>query len=137
MVQHDILDYRGRWLVLTFTTSDELRPLRAAGQGAGAAAEAGGGAERDDQPAGDRGHGATASPTENKITSPIVFDQSQVAIGYFKATPTNSRIDTPHAFIINPGGQIVDDWPEGRSGTILAAKGGVAAALQAVMAAHK
>ena len=26
---------------------------------------------------------------ENKITSPIVFDQSQVAIAYFKATPTN------------------------------------------------
>jgi peroxiredoxin len=74
---------------------------------------------------------------ENKITSPIVFDQSQVAIGYFKATPTNSRIDTPHVFLISPTGMLVEDWPDGKVAQILEAKGGVAAALQAVMAAHK
>lgn len=76
---------------------------------------------------------ATRFATENKITSPIVFDQSQTAIAFFKATPTNSRIDTPHAFIINPAGMIVDDWPEGRIASILGAKGGVAAALQTLM----
>ena len=32
---------------------------------------------------------------------------------------------------------IVEDWPDGKVAQILEAKGGVAAALQAVMAAHK
>ena len=44
---------------------------------------------------------------------------------------------TPHMFIINPEGRIVDDWSDGRVGTILAAKGGVAAALQALMSGKK
>ena len=39
---------------------------------------------------------------ETKITSPIVFDLSQVAISYFKATPQNPAFDTPHLFAINP-----------------------------------
>ena len=132
-VQHDILDYRGKWLIFTYTTTmncqrcaplaKALEPL----QGAKIAVL-----------------NVMISPpetattagrftSENKLTSPIVFDQSQVAIAYFKATPQNARIDTPHVFIINPAGQIVQDWPDSQVGNIMAAKGGVAAALQAVM----
>lgn len=135
-VQHDILDYRGRWLVLTWTTSvncnhcgpfaKALEPLQKQVAVLNVMISP-----------PETSVTATRFATENKITSPIVFDQSQVAIGYFKATPTNSRIDTPHAFIINPEGRIVDDWSDGRVGTILAAKGGVAAALQALMAGKK
>jgi hypothetical protein len=47
---------------------------------------------------------------DTKMTTPIVFDSSQVAISYFKATPQNSGFDTPHLFAINPTGMIVKDW---------------------------
>jgi peroxiredoxin len=135
-VQHDILDYRGKWLVLTWITTvncDRCGPFTKALD------------PLQKQVAvlnvmlspPETAVTATRYATEHKITSPILFDQSQVAIGYFKATPSNSRIDTPHAFIINPEGRIVDDWSVSRVGTILAAKGGVAAALQALMSGKK
>jgi peroxiredoxin len=133
-VQHDILDYRGKWLLLTFSSSKgcshcvplskELEKLQSSKV-----------AVLTIFLPGEDYNTGTRYATENKITSPIVFDQSQVAIAYFKATPANPRIDTPHLFAINPAGTIVQDWPDGEVGKILAAKGGVAAAIQAVMAA--
>ena len=50
---------------------------------------------------------------EQKITSPIVFDQGQVALSYFRATPANPSFDTPHLFAIDPNGNIVHDWTQG------------------------
>ncbi len=47
---------------------------------------------------------------ETKITTPILFDSSQVAISYFKATPQKPTFDTPHLFAINRNGLIVKDW---------------------------
>jgi thiol-disulfide isomerase/thioredoxin len=47
---------------------------------------------------------------ETKTTTPIVFDLSQVAISYFKATPQTPAFDTPHLFAISPTGMIVKDW---------------------------
>lgn len=135
-VQHDILDYRGKWLVMTYTTSmncPQCPPFAKA-------------LEQVKNKVAilnvllsppENANTATRFATDNKLTTPIVFDQSQTAIAYFKATPTNARIDTPHAFIIDPNGMIADDWPEGRIATILGSKGGVAAALQAVMSAAK
>jgi peroxiredoxin Q/BCP len=135
-VQHDILDYRGKWLILTFTTSmgcthcaplvKALEPLQSKMAVLNVMISP-----------PETAVTATRFASENKTTSPIVFDQSQVAIGYFKATPTNSRIDTPHVFIINPAGNIVEDWPDGKVATILAGKGGVAGALQTVMSTSK
>lgn len=134
-VQHDILDYRGRWLVLTWVKTDActhcgpfvkaLEPLQKQL------------AVLNVMLPPETYVSGTRFATENKITSPILFDQSQVGIAYFKASPANPRIDTPHAFIINPAGQLVDDWPDGRIGSILSSKGGVAAALQALMAGKK
>lgn len=134
-VQHDILDYRGKWLIITFTQSmtcsrcgplvKALEPLQSKM------------AVLNIMLPPENYNTATRFATENKITSPIVFDQSQVGIAYFKATPTNSRIDTPHVFVINPAGNIVQDWSDSRVGEVLAAKGGVAAALQAVMSSAK
>ena len=49
---------------------------------------------------------------ETKMTTPIVFDSSQVAITYFKATPQNPSFDSPHVFAINPAGFIVKDWTQ-------------------------
>ncbi len=50
---------------------------------------------------------------ENKMTTPILFDSSQVAQSYFMATPQHPSFDTPHLFAINPQGQIVRDWSQG------------------------
>lgn len=48
--------------------------------------------------------------SENKVTATIVFDSSQVAVSYFKATPTHPSFDTPHWFAIDPSGMIARDW---------------------------
>ncbi len=47
---------------------------------------------------------------ENKVTSPMVFDMGQVAASYFNATPQKPSFDTPHLFIIDPNGKIVEDF---------------------------
>ncbi len=59
---------------------------------------------------------------DTKMTTPIVFDSSQVAISYFKATPQNPSFDSPHLFAINPSGLIVKDWsyPATQGGAFLA-----------------
>jgi peroxiredoxin len=132
--QHDILDYRGKWLLLTFSSSagcshcaplsKELEKLQSAKI-----------AVLTVMLPPENYNTGTRYATDNKLTSPIVFDQSQVAIAYFKATPANPRIDTPHLFAINPAGMIVQDWPDSEVSRMLAAKGGVAAAIQAMIAA--
>lgn len=47
---------------------------------------------------------------ENNVTAPIVFDQGQMAASYFNATPAKPTFDTPHLFVIDPGGMIVSDY---------------------------
>lgn len=112
LIQHDLLDYRGKWLLLDFMRTDcphckaltkNIESIKAK-YGAKLAVLS-----------------VVISPpdttvtvgkyiTENKVTSPIVFDQGQVAISYFKATPQRPSFDTPHLFVINPAGNIVADW---------------------------
>jgi peroxiredoxin len=114
--QHDILDYRGKWLFIEFmetkcphckVLSKTLDSLRAK--------------HKDKMDV----IGVVLPPenmltvgsyiTETKIAFPICFDSSQMAIPYFKATPQHSSIDTPHLFAINPEGWIVADWGQGRA----------------------
>lgn len=132
-VQHDILDYRGKWLLMTFVStsacqrcvplSKELEKLQSAKISVLYVM----------LPPENYSTGARYS-ADNKLTSPIVFDQSQVAVAFFRATPQNSRIDTPHLFAINPAGNIAQDWSDTTVGNMLAAKGGVAGAIQALIA---
>jgi peroxiredoxin len=109
--QHDILDYRGQWLLIMFMDTScsscknlakDLEQLRIKQKGRMDAV-------------------AIVIPPENmatvgsflsatKITFPILFDSSQTAIPYFKATPANSVFDRPHLFAINPDGWIVKDY---------------------------
>jgi hypothetical protein len=47
-----------------------------------------------------------------KMTTPILFDGSQVAQSYFPyLSPQRPSLDMPHVFAINPQGNIVKDWP--------------------------
>jgi peroxiredoxin len=110
--QHDLLDYRGRWLLLDFMKTDcphcqalsKLLESRKSQLGNRAAVLAIVIAPPENQ--------ATVARyvAETKTTAPIVFDQGQVAISYFKATPQNPSFDTPHLFAIDPNGMIVRDW---------------------------
>jgi peroxiredoxin len=112
MQQHDILDYRGSWLFLDFMKTDcpvckqlsvKLESVKKK-YGVKVAVLSIVITPPETQ--------ATIAKyvAETKTTTPIVFDLSQVAISYFKATPQNPAFDTPHLFAISPTGMIVRDW---------------------------
>ena len=47
---------------------------------------------------------------KHRISSPILFDFGQTSAIYFKATPQNTTINLPHLFVIDAKGQIRDDF---------------------------
>jgi peroxiredoxin len=111
--QHDILDYRGRWLFIDFmrtncphcvTLSRQLEEFKGRHGG---------------QPAilsivlpPDNMNTVGKYIADNKITSPILFDCSNVGQSYFNATPAHPSFDTPHLFAVDPKGTIVKDWSQ-------------------------
>lgn len=116
MQSHDILDYRGRWLLLDFmetncphckalTKSLEQLKKKLAGKVEVLSVVV--------PPENMNTVGKYI--TENGVTSPILFDSSQVAITYFKATPQKPSFDTPHLFAIDPNGWIVRDYGQQRA----------------------
>ena len=108
---YDILDYRGRWLVIDYMKTDriasksvtkELDQLKAR-LGAKVAILA---------IVLPPDNTATVAKyiSETKTTTPILFDSSQSAMWYYKATPQKPSFDSPHLFAIDPKGMIVKDW---------------------------
>lgn len=132
--QHDILDYRGKWLVLTYTTTLNC-PICGPFAKALDALQSKASVLNVMLSPPENFNTAARFVTDNRLTAPVVFDQSQTAIAYYKATPTNSRIDTPHTFIIDPNGRIISDWSAEQVKMIVDGKR-VAAALQEAMS-HK
>jgi peroxiredoxin len=109
---HDILDSRGHWLLLDFMKTDcpHCRDLSKKLEGLkgryGAKVEV-----LSILIAPPETTGTVAKyVSENKLTSAFLFDQGQVAVTYFRATPQNPAFDTPHLFAIDPNGMIVHDW---------------------------
>jgi peroxiredoxin len=109
----DILDYRGRWLLLDFMKTDcphckmlsqALEPIKAK-LGAKVAVLA-------IVTPPDNMATVAKYVAETKTTTPILFDSGQTAMWYFNATPTRPSIDTPHLFAVNPQGTIVRDWSQ-------------------------
>ena len=118
LTQHDILDYRGHWLIIDFmqtncphcqALSKTLEEVKAK-YGARIAVL------------------SVVVPPDTmatvakyiqdfKITNTILFDSSQVAASYFKATPAHPSFDMPHWFAINPAGMIVKDWGQASADT--------------------
>ena len=137
--QHDILDYRGKWLLLDFMKTDcphckalsqTLEGVRRRFEGKVAILSIVISPPEDMNTVG-------KYMTENKLTNPIAFDMGQVAIVYFQATPQRSSFDTPHLFLIDPDGKIVRDWGEsGQTREILEGKG-LAATLDVLLSAKK
>jgi len=108
----DILDYRGKWVLIDFMKTEcphcaqltkTLEPLK---NKYGAKVQV--------------VYVVIAPPenqdtvrryvNDNKVTSPVVFDQGQMTRTYFRLTPQRPSYDTPHLFVIDPMGTIVRDW---------------------------
>jgi peroxiredoxin len=112
--QHDLADYRGKWLLIEFMLTNcphckalsKLLESKKAQYGNKFAVLGVVIAPPENQ--------GTVNQyiAENKITNPIVFDQGQMAMSYFKATPAKPSFDTPHLFAIDPSGNIVHDWTQ-------------------------
>ncbi len=114
LAYHDILDYRGRWLIVDFMKTDcpHCKALSKTLE----EVKAKYGAKIDMlsvviPPENTATVGKYIA--ENHVTFPIVFDSSQVAAAYFKASPERPGFDTPHWFAINPAGMIMYDWAQG------------------------
>ncbi len=108
----DILDYRGKWLLIDFMKSDcphcvdltkSLETLKAKYAGKVEVVSIVIAPPEDLMSVG-------RYISANRVTAPIVFDQGQVARGYFKLSPQKSAYDTPHLFVVDPSGNIVRDW---------------------------
>ena len=110
--QYDILDYRGRWLLIDFMRTDcphckaltkTLEEVRSKYKNKVAALSIVVPPENMSTVA--------RYITENKTTTPILFDSGQVAASYFNITPThNGGFDTPHMFAVDPSGMIAGQW---------------------------
>jgi len=109
---HDILDSRGHWLLLDFMKTDCPHCKDLSKKLEGLKARYGAKVEiLSILIAPPETTGTVAKyVAENKITSAFLFDQGQVAVTYFRATPQNPAFDTPHLFAIDPNGMIVRDW---------------------------
>ncbi|MEO5924862.1 MAG: TlpA disulfide reductase family protein [Bryobacteraceae bacterium] len=115
--QFDILDYRGKWLLLEFMMTgdtncpmckDITKKLDALqlkhGSKLAVLSIANTPPETQDT--------IKKFIADTKSKTPIVFDASMVAMAYFKATPARPAIDTGHVFAIDPSGTIVQDWAQ-------------------------
>jgi peroxiredoxin len=112
MKRYDLLDYRGKWLLLDFmiTECPHCKSLS-------------GNLEKVQAKYGSKVAvvSITVTPPEtqatvaaftkaNKLTIPIVFDMGQVAAVYLMISPDRPSFDTPHLFVVDPNGNIVRDW---------------------------
>lgn len=109
---YDLLDYRGKWLLVDFmiTNCPHCKSLS-------------GILEKVQSNFGSKVAVVSITVTppenqstvaayikENKVTVPILFDMGQVAAVYLMISPQRPSFDTPHLFVIDPKGMIVRDW---------------------------
>jgi peroxiredoxin len=50
---------------------------------------------------------------EHNVTIPVLFDCGQVAASYMKLSPAVRTVTFPRAFLIDPNGTIINDWAYG------------------------
>jgi ankyrin repeat protein/peroxiredoxin len=107
---HDLVDYRGRWLILAFTKTDcarcnalsktleELKTKYGAKLEILAIVNANSG-------------DAARYISENRPAYPVAFGSNQFAAPYFQsANPSSTPSDMPRWFAIDPMGMIAADW---------------------------
>lgn len=117
--RYDLQDYRGKWLLIDFTLTNcphcrelakTLEKVKAKYGARVAILEV--------VLPPDTQATVAAYVKELGVTSPVLFDQGQMAASYFNATPQHPGFDTPHLFVIDPKGQIVRDYSHGDAGIV-------------------
>jgi peroxiredoxin len=71
------------------------------------------------------------------ITIPVLFDCGQVTASYLKIGPSNPRVNFPHAFIVDPNGNLVNDWEYGPGTESIFEGDGLAAELDKLLSGKK
>jgi len=114
MMQHDLLDYRGRWLLIDFmaTNCPHCMALSKVMEQVHAQLPKVAIISVVIAPPDNQQTVAQYVASTGAKSTTFVFDQGQMAVSYFKATPANPGFDTPHLFIIDPNGMIVKDIPQ-------------------------
>lgn len=115
LVNYDILDYRGKVLLLDFMSANcphcrEIAPVFEKVKqkyGSKVAILSIVTYPPDDQTS------AAVYAKDTKTTVPILFDCGQVTRAYLKVTPKSSHRDLPHLFVIDPAGIIRNDFAYG------------------------
>ncbi len=114
MQQHDLYDYRGKYVVIEFMQTACPHCIKF-------------GEIIEQMMLTRRGKVAALSVTvppdtlntvnyyvkQHNITIPVLFDCGQVTASYLKQGPTSPHITLPHAFLIDPNGMIANDWGYG------------------------
>lgn len=109
---HDILDYRGKPLLLDFmlTACPHCRTLAATLERVKKALPGQVNVLSVVTPP-DTLNTVAQFVEKNGVTSPVLFDCGQTAAYYLQATPKNPSVSMPHLFLIDPKGIIARDWP--------------------------
>ncbi len=108
--QHDLQDYRGRWVLLDFMKSDCVHcqtfapVLEQAKARYGAKLAILSVAMLPDNPQSVKKFAA-----QYKVTTPFLFDCGQMAYSYILPSLQHPAVELPHLYIINPDGFIVRD----------------------------
>jgi len=112
--QHDLGDYHGKYVIVDFmqTTcphcvkfAEVIEKLMIKYRGKVAALSI--------VVPPDNLNGVTAYIKAHNITIPVLFDCGQVTASYLKISPANPRVTFPHVFIVDPNGNLVNDWGYG------------------------
>lgn len=110
--QHDLADYRGKWLLIDYmqTNCPHCRNLSKLLETKKAQLKGKFEVLSVVITPPDTQATVKAYMAANGVTGSIVFDQGQMALSYFRATPAAPSFDTPHLFAVDPNGNIVHDW---------------------------
>jgi thiol-disulfide isomerase/thioredoxin len=108
---HDVLDYRGKWLLIDVMRTDcphcqILAPTleRVRQRYVGKVSVLSIVNPPDTQMT------VAQYVARHKVTSPIVFDCGQASAALLNVTPKNPKVSVPHLLLVDPQGLIVDDW---------------------------
>src|SRR5580704_18137117 len=109
--QHDVADYRGKYLVIDFIQTgcphcikfaEVIEKLMIKYRGKLSAVSI--------VLPPDNLNAVTAYIKQHNITIPVLFDCGQVTASYLKLGPSTPKVVFPHVFIVDPNGTIVNDW---------------------------